>query len=108
MANWQRTLRLWPEWDQASEGEIAIQELAAVVAKRLRALRDSPEPHAHLNDERDDIADEFDALAGDKSIDAEDFDGLMHSLYGWADTQIGGKFFDAKKVCWIDQWEQKP
>lgn len=28
----------------------------------------------------------------------------MQQLYDWADTQVGGNFFDAKKVCWIDRF----
>lgn len=103
MANWQRNLRLWPEWDQASEGEITVHELATVIAERLRGLKDFGGIHQSIDEDRIYLAEEFEDLSNDKDADTSDFDELMERLYDWADIQIGGKFFDAKKVCWIDR-----
>lgn len=101
MAKWLRTIYLQPEWDQASDRLISPQEFARVVADRLRTVRDFP-THPDLNLERDEIADEFEAISQDPSADFDDVDGVMTRLYDWGDTQIGGNFFDAQKVCWVD------
>ena len=100
MANWQRTLKLQPETDQASAGEISVQELAAVVAKRLRALR--PFGDEYIDNERDEIADEFEWIARSSDAESDDYDEVLDRLYDWGDIHISGDFFNAKKVCWVD------
>jgi hypothetical protein len=100
MANWQRTIKLQPEWGKADRREITAQDLARSIASKLRIVADLRLPE--LNDERDFIADEFAEFAADNTGDFDDLDELMERLYDWGDTHIGGKFFDAKKVCWID------
>ena len=105
MVKWQRTLRVWPEWDQADAGEIPIQRLAKAIAERLIVLR--PFGDLELDDEREYLSDEFKQLAEDPQADSYSFDLVMARLYDWADTHIGGGFFDAKKACWVDRHEPK-
>ncbi len=104
MANWQRTLRLNPEWEQAQEHEITISALAAVVAKRLKAIRSIDE---QLDDERDEIVEEFEAMAADDEATANDFDDAMSRLYDWGNTPLDGEW-NGKKACWIDTHSHVP
>lgn len=105
MANWQRTLRLQPEWGQAQDGEITLQQLAKVVAFRLRSLRpfgdDVGRTILSFDDEREEIADNFEDIAGDDTATTDDFDDVMCALYDWADQHMDDKW-NGKKVCWID------
>lgn len=99
MAKWQRHLRMQPEWGQAQEDELTIQELAGVVAKRLRALR--PFAEEHIEEKRDELAEEFEWIAKSPDADREDFDSWMEELYDWGDTRLDADW-NGKKVCWID------
>lgn len=99
MAVWMRELNLLPEWSAAQDDEISPQEMAGVIAKRLRALH--PFGDDMLNEQRDEIADEFEAFSEEESASVTWFDDIMGSLYDWADTKISGEFFDAKKACWV-------
>jgi hypothetical protein len=101
MANWQRHIYLNPEWQQAKDGELTIQELAGVVAKRLRALKPFHEQDHDLNEKRDEIAEEFEYIAKTPSATASDFDNWMGELYDWGDTSLE-QGWNGKKVCWID------
>lgn len=99
MADWRRTLRLQPEWGLAKEYEISIQELAGVIAKRLRSLADFG---SGLDQERDEIADELEDLSEDKLAYTSELDSIMCRLYEWGDQPIGRATFSGPKVCWID------
>lgn len=99
MANWQRHLRLQPEYGRAQDDELSICELAGVVAKRLRALR--PLGDESLDNERDEIAEEFESLAGDPNASTNDFDEAMHRLFDWGDTSLD-ESWNGKKACWVD------
>lgn len=99
MAQWQRTIRLQPTWDKAKSHEISIQELAAVISKKLKALR--PFNDDYIDSERDNLVDEFEGLAEDESADREDFDDIMCRLYDWGDMKLDNDW-NGKKVCWID------
>ncbi|TPM59012.1 hypothetical protein FJ959_09065 [Mesorhizobium sp. B2-2-4] len=105
MANWQRTLKLQPEWRMAQEGEITHQALAGVIAARLAALQPFGEGVGRtmmdFDDERQDIADGFEALSEDDSATREHFDWMMSDLYDWADQSMDSKW-NGKKVCWVD------
>ena len=101
MANWQRRVRLNPEWDKARDGEITYQQLAVVIAKRLRALRPFKAEFDNLNEELAEIADEFEWLGTNAGTAAKDTDGVMHSLYDWGDQRLDDNW-NGKKVCWID------
>jgi len=100
MADWQRTIRLNPEWAQAKAGSLAMNELARVIAERLKAL--PPFGVDHLDEERDEIAIEFSEAARDPSITGDDLDEVMRRLYDWADTRLDDKPFGGKRVCWVD------
>jgi hypothetical protein len=101
MSNWQRHVYLNPEWEKAKDGEISHQELAAALAKKLRALRPFKSELDDLNDELAELVDEFEALAENSDTGADDIDSVMHSLYNWGDQRLDGDW-NGKKVCWID------
>jgi hypothetical protein len=101
MANWQRSIKLNPEWQQAKDGEITIQQLAAVLAKRLRTLRPFGESDDDLNEKRDEIAEEFEYIAQTATATAEDFDNWMEELFDWGDTSLD-QGWPRKKACWVD------
>lgn len=107
MSNWQRTIRLNPEWSQAKDGEITHKQLAAVIAKRLRALTPFKAELDDLNEELDELADEFEWLAERVDTNADDIDNAMHSLYNWGDQRLDGEW-NGKKVCWIDTNSRVP
>lgn len=103
MANWQRTLNLLPEWKQAENKEISVQEMAKVVSQRLAMV--TPFDDYSIEEERRELIDEFTIISeindGDDLI--ENFDSVMDQLYDWADQKVGNSesFFDRKKVCWV-------
>jgi hypothetical protein len=101
MAQWQRHLRLQPEWSKAQEDEISVQELAGVIAERLLALQPFTGRDEWVESERIDLADEFAAISREASIDEEEFDGWMSQLYNWGDTALDSHW-NGRKVCWID------
>jgi hypothetical protein len=101
MTIWQRTLNIKDLWEQREAEEISVEQLAHGIGARLKALAPFDGEHAYLNDTKDDLAEQFEEFSGDE---VEDFDWIMSELYDWADIQIGGKFFDAKKVCWVKTW----
>ena len=74
-----------------------MQQMAGVVAQRLRRL-DFTDDH---NCERDDIADVFEDISTDDEATTYEFDSAMTELYDFADTQISGVFFDDVKLCWV-------
>lgn len=59
MTEWNHTLNLMPEWSLARRGMITVQQMACVVAERLRRLDFSNEDY---NYERDDIAEVFEGF----------------------------------------------
>jgi seryl-tRNA synthetase len=101
MANWQRTLRLNPEWDQAQEHLITTQELARSVAAKIRAMRPFMGELENLTDEVVEIADELEGLAEDQSATQQDFNCVMQSLYDWGDQKLDENW-NGKKVCFVD------
>lgn len=102
MAYWHRELKLNPEWRQAQEREITPQEFGRSAAAKLRRIRDF-DGFPHLNQERDELAEQFEDFANDATGDFDDVDDLMQALYDWGDSTVGGtNFFNAEKACWID------
>ena len=98
MANWQSRLNLKDVWPAAKEGRITPQKLAATIAKRLRRL--SPCKNQDILDERDEIADEFEAFSEDPTADTDEFDSIMERLYDWGDIKLDNDW-PPKAVCWI-------
>jgi hypothetical protein len=99
MALWQRKIYLQPEWDQAANGLISVQEMATVIAERLSALR--PINTSVAEDRRHRLIEDFGDLAEDTGATTDDFDSLMEHLYTWGDGALDGHW-NGKKVCWID------
>lgn len=105
MADWQRTLRLNPEWDRAQEHEISTQELARSIAAKLRSL--APFSADRLirpnewDNERDEITDRFEILATSPAASQQEFNCVMQDLYDWGDQRMYAQW-NGKKVCWID------
>ncbi|MFL6709257.1 MAG: hypothetical protein ACJ8HI_13725 [Massilia sp.] len=94
MADWQRTLPLkdvWPSRDP--------RIIAAVIAERLSKL--APLAVDHVDEERDEIVDEFQSIAADPNASTEDFDDVLCRLYDWADTPLDDDKWNGKKVCWV-------
>jgi hypothetical protein len=100
MADWQRKINMNPELTKWQDGEITVQELAVAMARKVRAIADFKD-HDDLNDERDELAAEFEGMADDPSLTTSDFDDVMQRLLDWGDTKLDNKW-NGKKVCWID------
>lgn len=99
MADWQRKLKLNPEWDEANDDETKVAALAQVIAQRLKALE--PFNDEGIDGERDEIVDEFNDLSSNQDATFEDLNSIMNRLWDWGDTPLDNKF-GGKKVCFID------
>lgn len=100
MANWQRKLSLADIWPKVDKGEMTIQQLAAEIAKRLKAITPLHDEHV-VSEERDEIVEEFENFAEDPTGDKDEFDDIMNGLYDWGDTPLENTTWPPKKVCWI-------
>jgi len=100
MSDWQRRLKLQPEWDQAGDGTIPIQELAKIISNRLSEL--APFPEEQIEEERLDLAAEFKCLSVDSELTYKKFNHIMNALYDWADTSLDHNLLGGRKVCWVD------
>jgi hypothetical protein len=99
MAKWQNTLDLADVWDKVDTQEISIQELAGVIAKRLKKIkRNIPED---LLEDKHFIVEDFIDLSKNEAATDEDFNEVMTYLYDWADTPLDDEW-NGKKVCWIN------
>lgn len=96
MTNWQRTLNIADVWAQAEDREITPKQLAHAIADRLEGLK--PLNNLILENEKQDIVEEFRGFVGEETFD--DLDDVMEMLYDWADTPLDNKF-NGKKVCWV-------
>lgn len=99
MANWQRKLDLKDVWTSVDDGEKTIQELAGIVAARLKAL--APFADEDIEEAKAEIVDNFEDLAEDEETDYPDFNYIMEDLYNWGDTRLDDGW-PGKKVCWIE------
>ena len=90
MSEWKRTLNLSDIWNDARCEKITVQELSLIISKRLNKLKIFKEEN--IEDEKQDLIDEFFCLSDDKSSTQEEFNWSMEALYNWADY---------KKTCWI-------
>lgn len=97
MANWQRRLDIRDVWDKAGK-EMTVQELAAVIAKRLKAL--NPFGDEDIDNQRDEMVEGFQSFSDDKEGTKDEFDSLMSELYDWGDIALDSAW-PPKKVCWI-------
>lgn len=99
MANWQRTIKLNPEWDQCRDDKITRQELAASIARKLAALRPINDDGAE--ERRLELADTFEDMSRDMDLSEAEFTGMMGDLYDWGDYSLDSSW-NGRKVCWID------
>lgn len=99
MANWQRTLVLKDVWPKFREDELSVQEVAKVVSERLAELK--PFNVKHIDKQKEELVDEFEALSEDEDADTNNFDDVLERLYDWADTPLDGNVLSGKKVCWV-------
>jgi len=102
MANWQSTLDIQEEWQKTGDGDMSCQELAGIIAKRLKSLK---LPHVVKSneivmEERQELIEEFEGLSEDSSANNNDIDNVMASLYDWGDISLDNDW-PHKKVCWI-------
>lgn len=95
MANWQRRLDIRDVWDK---DKMTVQELAAVIANRLKAL--NPFGDEYIDNQREELVDEFQSFSEDKEGTKGEFDSLMSELYDWGDISLDSAW-PPKKVCWI-------
>jgi hypothetical protein len=110
MANWQRTVRLNPEWQLAKDGGITIQQLASSMVAKLKLIKPfAPDPLCAdpIDCELEEIIERLQFLADDSAADREEFDDIMSDLYDWGDISLGGAW-PGKKVCWIDTISGSP
>jgi len=98
MANWQRTLDLTDFWEKLKDNEMPLSQGAKLIAERLLAMK--PFGDEYLDEQREEIAGEFQLFAEDNGDDAEEFDEYMEALYRWGDIPLDGKW-NGKKVCWV-------
>lgn len=98
MAQWQRMLNIKQEWEDAKRNAITIQQLAQIISDKLSKIPDFKDED--INDQRDDLACDFQRFSEGESADKNEFDDLMEHLYDWADTPIDDKF-NGKKTCWV-------
>jgi len=99
MANWHRKLRLKDVWNSVDDGEKTIQELAGIVAARLKAL--APFKDEGIEEAKAEIVDSFEDLAEDEAANYPDFYYIMEDLYNWGDTRLDDEW-PGKKVCWVE------
>lgn len=98
MANWKRTVNIAEEWNKTRDGEMTIQELSAVIVTRLKEVE--PFHDRDIDEELENLIEEFQTLAEDSSSDTDDFDEIYDRLCDWGDTKLDNQWNGAK-VCWI-------
>lgn len=101
MTNWQRQLDLHEEWEKVQPGDTpGMNAFCAFTANALKNL--TKFDRKDVDDVRDELVERFEGAANDDTLSTEEFDQLMDDLYNWGDMQIGGAFFNAVKVCWVN------
>ena len=78
---WKYTLDFLPEYEQARDGEIAIDALVAVVIYRIQKMIKDLEMDESTTADLEDIISEFEMTGTDE----DQFDSAMEMLYDWAD-----------------------
>lgn len=99
MANWQRKLDLKDVWGKIKSSELSLCELSRIVANRLGELRNFNN-YPFIDEEKDEIVEEFCDLALNSETTKADFDEVMEKLYDWGDLKLGNTW-PPEKVCWI-------
>ncbi len=99
MADWQRKINLSAAHRDFKAGLITVQQLAAVVHRKLTFVR--PLKIDSIDAELEDLIKRFSSLAEDESATIDDYDDALSALYDWGDISIDGKW-NGKKVCWVN------
>lgn len=98
MSDWQRTIDITREFQQAKAKEITYVDLAKVIVSKLKSLPSFSEEFIDENKEQ--LIEELEGYVLEESNDVDDLDGILTELYDWGDISLDGKF-GGKKVCWI-------
>ena len=98
MADWIRTLDIKDEW--ARIDEIGVPELAGAISAKLRAVAPYGDRFEGLDDQRESLADDFDALSEYEAASVDEFDYIMAALYDFGDTPLDSKW-NGKKALWV-------
>jgi len=98
MAEWRHRLDIKVEWNQAMEGRITSQELARLIAKKLKAL--SCYKTEKYGEELREIVSQYESFAGDPSGTTDEFDCIMEQLYNWGDIETKPGW-PPYRLCWI-------
>lgn len=100
MSKWKYTIDISLPWYRRLKGLISIQELAKIVAEKIRNI--VPDKDQCLG-----LIDDFEELSTDQGLADEQeaieiFDQLMLWFYDWADTIIDDSSWPYKRLCWIN------
>lgn len=98
MAQWRSRIELQPEWDATKNGSMIVNQLATVIAKKIKETK--PLNQIYLESRRLWLMEQFEEIGERSNLDVEEFDDLMEELYNWGDTDLDGKW-NGEKVCWI-------
>lgn len=98
MSDWQRTIDITREFQQAKAKEITYIDLAKAIVSKLKALPSFSEEF--INENKEQLIEELEGYILEESNDVDDLDGILTELYDWGDISLDGKF-GGKKVCWI-------
>ena len=95
MSKWKYRLDVKDAWKAAEEGNLEINELASMVANRLKSFKVDDSVLKSL------IA-RFESLAISPSLTESDFDPVWDDLYNWADQGVPpyGEW-PRTKMCWV-------
>lgn len=98
MSDWQRTLDIQDSWQKALDFEISYQELAGVIAEKLKALKKFDEEDIEYD--KAGLIEDFEIASEDDELEEDGINYLMSNLYDWGDVKLDNKF-GGKKVCWV-------
>lgn len=99
MANWLRELTLLPEWQQCKENKLTTNEMARIIADRLRELGPL-RVIGSVEADRKRLIQRFKRLGNQQNLQDSTFDLAMNALYDWGDTPLDSNW-NGTKVCWI-------
>ena len=98
MAQWQTKLEMRDIRGAHTAGTMTVPQMAGEVARRLREKSLRWLADFHVSDELEDVIANFEDIA-EHGGDVDDFDGVLESLYDWADDD---------NRMWIEPGEVMP
>lgn len=105
MANWKKKINISTEFQSAKAGEITIQQLAGIVAGKLKGLKYQDE---RLDERVEELVGWFTDVSQSTSDNVEEvteeFDSAMDDLYDFGDTTLdsSGGFYNTVKALWVN------